>query len=499
MPRTVKLSKQRLFALALFALAPAAHAGHWVTTYQGGKGAFTYSYPQAGHDYAEDPATKRWGGGGNYAYGTIVATLTWTPDFTGDTSPPPQTIYVLETCEAKGRSTPSGQPTADADNGLKSPKSVVNQVQPYPFKAATSVGKRITYMQTGGTTVVVLPSVSPSAQGSYEASVWYSAKVTDYAVTIWSDRDESFHREGGTTVPPNAPVPVTRVSNDTNVLTPRFGDTWVDPNTRLIETSLEGDKPYYTSAPTFLASLVGPWQNPFYEWDVDGTVFSGNYTTVSKLWKIYEPKLKEMGSDGSLTKLVKLKVTDATGISADATYTLRLHNPYDNWVKNRSLLPIFEAVQSFTIDSPGYAQSGGGIGCHWYEGGAEWAVMRDVANALEPIGSGLLQNPIYAAGFSAAMIFLADAAPRPDHGIAPWAWNSPGSTISGGPWTDNIQAYDMIPALEIGYDRILQDADAYDYHGFTGLAHDVKTKRNGLKRWTGHFTRRAGSGWGPQP
>ncbi len=109
-----------------------------------------------------------------------------------------------------------------------------------------------------------------------------------------------------------------------------------------------------------------------------------------------------------------------------------------------------------------------------------------------------MKNPLDASGVRALRIGLADLGPKPDNGVAPWAWHWDGSTIDGGDWNDDQSLYDMVPSFEQGCDLMLQDVDQYGVHGYTGIAHDIKAKPNAHRRWTGAFTRRAGSGWPSQ-
>ncbi len=330
-------------------LAVSAWAGGWIVSYSGGTATEWTSGTQP---YAVSNGV--YGGGGSAASGQITATFTW--DYFQDGSDePPDSVYVLETCSAGGMSdNMHSAPTGD--NGLAS-GTVFSSTSPAPGyiqTTANSSGTQLTCYIIGGAHSFSV-TASPSASGFQGSSVQYTAAVVQKAVTIDASNDESFHKG-----PDGTPV-----SNLTEVATPKYGDIGIDPNAAIYNFGAW----WYPVTISFSTELLRTWNRPVHSWDVDGTTYTDDffstYTSVPGAWTLDAATVASMGSGGSLDKIVTLTVNEAQqqSVSASALFHMRIHNLYDDWQNFGSPWPIYEEVQNFQIDNPGYAQAGGGIQC----------------------------------------------------------------------------------------------------------------------------------------
>ena len=419
-----------ILAVIVGAMSAAALAGTWQLSYSGGQATLWGGSQQP---YALSSGT--YGGGGIAASGTITATFTW--DYAGGSDDPPDTVYVLESCTAGGLSD-NYHAAPTGDNGLGS-GSVTSTTSPSPGYIQTSVnstGIRVTNHYIGGATTFSV-TASPSASGFQGSSVHYSAAVVQKAVTIDARNDESFHKG------PDGPD-----SNLTSTLTPRYGDVGIDPNSAIYNFG----EWHFPVNLTFSAELFGFWDRPVHSWVVDGQTYSDDafttYTSVPGSWLLDGPTVLGLGAGGPLDKVVTLNVTEALqqGVSASAVFHMRIHNTYDDWQNVRDMGSIYEGVSDFQVASPGYAVAGGGIQCTWSDAGPEWSDMQAIVGALAPVTSALIEDPLYAAGFAAAAIGVADLGPKPLNGVAPRAWNWPGSTIDSGDRRSSLSGFRMPPS-----------------------------------------------------
>lgn len=417
------------------------------------------------------------------AGGAITATFRWNYRYG---NPPTDGVYVSETCTAQAESTSPAVPSAN--NGLSSGTSTTTSGSQTTI---TCTGIRVQHISNPGNSFTV--TASPSASGTIGISVVYSAAIITKLVTINSSVDESFHKGSNG-------QPVTDLSN---VATPRWGDTWVDPSSWQYDQS---GNVIYVVSPTFTEERIGVWNAPTHRWTTSQAVVNSwnddlffSWTSIPPEWHISPDALAQMGTGAPLVITVNLTLTDhgggMDGQSATAVYNLIIHNPYENWVPYgiQGLLTS-QTVQNFTIASPGYSRSTGTIQCTWYNGGAEWGVMQPIQAGLVSISATVFANPIYKAGFLAAAIGLSDLGPKPDNGVAPWAWaadyssiGGPFSTITGGNWNSDQTLFGMIPRLEKGYTLNEQMCDAYGPHGYLGHAYDMKAKPNDHYYWVGDF------------
>lgn len=473
--RLIGAAQKALILGLIVTVGGKASAGHWNVTYSGGQGTVwtSGSYPYSlGFD--------GYGGGGSAAGGTITATFTWS--FDEGTEGPPSAVYVVEQCTAEGIS--FNDNPVGADNGLGSPKTSSSvQVSPgYVQKRIYATGKRITRLNTGGTLQFVV-TASPSASGLIMASVRYSASVTNYAVSVSSYLDTTYKK--GASGP---------VSNLGEVLTPREGDTWVDPNSVRYFNIDSVIFSVYDVAIGFRRELIGPWVNPYHAWNVDPTAYTDDllheYEAVYGAWEITPTQLADMGKNGPLIKKIRLTVTDdgGNGLSETATYDMRIHNKYDNWRTVGTLPSIWEVVDNFTVNNnPPHASYPSGVPCSWTSQNVWWTAMQAAATQFAAVTSGAIANPIFSAGFGALGIGIDQLGPKPYSGISAWAWGLPGSTIDGNNWNVDPTQYRCSPSLEEKHDLYLQEADQWGPNGYVGIARDIKKKRNGAQRWIGHF------------
>jgi len=181
------------------------------------------SYPPVGFDYpipdiSADTTDYPYSGVGNPACGfvwtsdeagTVTPVLTWTPDSTTDTAPPPLSVTVLESSYTYAASDQYGDtgfrwlhtPLAASD-GLGDPcvHVEVDASPDRPGGRAWSQGARLVSADTGGQAVVTLPAVSLSASGGGATDSHYtgepmppvevnlSVQVFD-PVSVWSTAD----------------------------------------------------------------------------------------------------------------------------------------------------------------------------------------------------------------------------------------------------------------------------------------------------------------------
>ena len=256
-------------------------------------------------------------------------------------------------------------------------------------------------------------SCSPKASasctgGTAGTSVYYSVSVTNYAVTIRGDHDESFHKEGGPQPVPLEDIPVTRVSNNTDVLTPRFGDTFVDPSAANAQDPFTGIYRYWFG---FTGEAIGFSANPTVAWNLRGANSSAwNHETH---WVDFAPMDLAALSDNPSQRVVTLRLTDPGGISADATYTLRIHHPYEKWHKIGELNDVGDQVADLSPESPGVAYAHGSIHCTWNNPGPFWKLL----SVAITVGSADIGGSLWKYFFKAAGIGATDLGPKPDGGI----------------------------------------------------------------------------------
>ena len=465
-------SLRRLLPLALLALASISHAGHWAVAYSGGTGD-QWGYSSSPYSFSNGT----YGGGGSGASGTITARFTWTPDYPGDTSVPPSTVYVFERCSASGTSGTGDSIAPSGNNGLgDKPITTIQQLAPsYAQTTVSSTGTRITYKNIGGGTSFTV-TASPSASGQINAGVSYAASVAPYAVTIRSDRDESFHKGA------NGPE-----SNNTDILTPRFGDTWIDPS-NYTDGSLDDPVGYYTT-PSFTRELIGPWTNPLHEWDVYGKAFRDatfdEWVSVSNKIR-YAPDDFARLSDkaGGDPKVVTLKVTDngGSGISVNATYTLRVHHPYENWRINPNpgltvtIAPL-AASDLIVTGSRKYSTLAADCICKWSRPSAFW----DYATWATKVGGTQLRDSLWKAFFKVAEILLSDMGGEAIQAPAGFetVWNNHaevGATITGGSWSDPKTLFGMKPRYMYEFKPKYYQCDMYGPHGYQGKGERIAAK-----------------------
>ena len=286
---------------------------------------------------------------------------------------------------------------------------------------------------------------------------------------------------------------MTRVSNSTGVLTPRIGDTWVNP----VDFVREGDFDdpdrfnHYFNAITFTRELIGGWIDPYHEWNVDGTSFTDSFllkrVSVSKQWDFSPEEFADLSDKtGGETKFVTLRVTDVnTGIVANATYTIRLHHPYEKWRKIGDLADIAEDVVDLRPEQPGVAYAHGSIHCTWNIPDPMWKLL----SVAVTVGSSDIRESLWKYFFRAAGIGLSDLGPKPDGGSAVFdsCWGTAESTISGN-WSDDKGLYEMTPRLVLMYHAYKYEADGYGSHGYTGLVHEGATDPSPFRKvWAGDF------------
>lgn len=260
---------KKIFVLGFATLCMGAHA-EYVVTYSGGT--VTSSGPY-GSVTKGGWNTLTGGVGGNpsrsagpgsaSAGGPLVAKFTWN----GNDWERPDHIYVVE----KTTATWSGD-SGHCDDGLGGKKTAF-------ANGEISKGSKIRYIPAPAAVFELSESpsadvVSASSGGNSEdgpvagaVGLTYTANVTDYAVTLFTDCDESFHK-GANGLPE---------SNTTDVLTPRFGDT-----TGYEDTITSG----FLCTTTFRRELIGGWINPFHEWVVDGQTYSD--TLLSEIESVYK-------------------------------------------------------------------------------------------------------------------------------------------------------------------------------------------------------------------
>ena len=398
---------------------------------------------------------------------------------------PPSYVYVLETCTANGLSgSPGAGPSASANNGLGSHVvTTVNQIAPtYNQTSVSCKGTRITYQNLGGSGAFTV-TCSPVASGALGCGVQYSAVITAKALTINSSVDITYHKG-----PDGLPV-----SNSTSVLSPKYGDTWVNPYNA-----------WYFVNPTFTSDPVGMWSNNLYHaWNAAGEPFTDSllstYTSITPTtWNLTAAQLTQMGISGPVTYEVDLTLTDngQGGISVPAVYYMRAHNPYDDWINTGTLPDIYEGV-TINIAKPGSCTRGTGIACTWTEDDIWWSALSSANTLLTPVLSSVCENPLYDGLFAAAGIGLTQVLPLPSNAAAMfdslWGFATADgkvkSTISGS-WTDDPQPYSMTPELDIEYILITQTADTYGPNGYTGLTPNILAKKKAYV-WYGNYTRTA--------
>ncbi len=476
MARTKPLSSMR--RLLPLSLASLARAGHWEVTYSGdsASGDHPKQYAWDGSNYSA---------AGVNVYGTVVATFKWTPDYPSDSSAPLDHAYVLETCSASGSNDNSNNPhfnapAADADNGLRS--GTVRQANHpygnssgYVVYTATSRGTRVTYHNIGSTREFQV-SCSPTAQGGMNygsAVVTYRAEVTPYALSIHSDRDESFHKAPG-----GLPE-----SNLNDVLTPRWGDTWIDPSASGAQDPFTGIYRYWFG---FTGEAIGFGSGFTPSWDLWGTTSSAwNQETQ---WVDFMPLDLAALSDNPIQRVVTLSATDSNGVSATATCTLRIHHPYEGWHKIGELSDMTDQVGDLMPEAPGVAFAHGTIHCTWNNPGPFWKLL----SVVTTVGSADVSGSLWKYFFKAAQIGLADLGPKPDGGSASFdnCWGTSESTISDGNWSSDKTQYQMAPRLVRKYHAHKYEADGYDVHGYVGPVREGASDPNPFaKQWAGEFTR----------
>ena len=437
-----------------------------------------------------------YGGGGSSASGTITATLTWTPSQPEEA--PPSYVYLVENSTATATAG-TGTPSPQADNGLDSIlTTTVNNIAPtYSQTTVKMTGSRLTYYNLGGTTTQITATCSPTASGQIGCGVTYTAGVTNIQGEITSSIDTSYFK--GSNGLPQA----NNAQNGIKLqLSPRYGDTFVDPSSGITQSPLL--PPYeYLVIPQFNAVVQGFAQNPYHSWTTEAGSWSDEpwvqYTYINPQYVISTSLLNNMGI-GPYETNVSLSVTDQNGGGASLSllYKLRIHNLYDTWTVKQQLPPNSVDMQ-LTTPTPHVAKGGGTIACQWVEPGPEWSYMTGQMSSLLSVASAACTNPYFAAGFAAAGIGIATLGPKANSNNCQWAWHAdytsyggPASTITGGTWSDLQSGYQMVPHLALGYSNTLWQADNYGPNGFIGEALDIKSKPNGNYFWTGAFSPNVG-------
>jgi hypothetical protein len=470
-------SLRKVFVLGFVVLGVAAHAEYRVT-YSGGTVTSSGPYgsvTQTGWGTATGGVggnPSRMAGPGSAAVsGPLIAKFTWF----GNAWDRPDHIYVVEKTTATW-----GGDTGHCDDGLGGKKT------PVEF-GEVSKGSRIRYIS--GPTAVFELTVNPSADATFrsngpaasdgmmagDASVTYTAAVTDYALSIFSDRDTSYHK-GANGLPE---------SNTTAILSPRFGDTWVNPSTWTTEGGDGNWMPHYFSQPVFGRELIGGWINPYHEWNVGGTIFTDNFTTewetVTKRWTYSADAFASL-SEAPDSKIITLKVTDdgGSGIAVDGTYTLRIHHPFENWHLDPSWHLVMAPVvaDNFTVigDRP-YSTLGADATCVWNKPPPFWNFPEWIAK----LTGTQLKNPLYKFLFKVAEILMADLNGEGNQAGAGFdaVWNNHDAvhaTIQGGTWSDSKILFGMTPRYMYEYDAKMFVCDAYGENGYQGEGQRVVAK-----------------------
>ncbi len=273
----------------------------------------------------------------------------------------------------------------------------------------------------------------------------------------------------------------------TNVYTPVFGDTWINPN-------MPEDQSLYWVGATFTAIPIGLWSsNLDHEWNAAGQVFTDTWyasypsiTPTGSAWWFTTAQYEQLGMSGPQTLKVNLTLTDEgnNDDSQSAVYNLRVHNQFDDWllagptyVMNPVyLVPTYSGVATVDTD----------VTCSWTQYGAMWTDM-DTAG-LGVIGVLLFADPLYAAGFVLAGVTLAECEGQSGSISVNFndCWDNGYSSIDGS-WSDPMGAYQMTPALASLYTAVPETADTWGANGYTGLTPNVVAKL-WQEIWSGNFT-----------
>ena len=452
--------------------------GYWTTAYSGGEisvGRASFSYQYSNGSYG--------GGGTTGDSGQITATFTWVSQGGG----PPESVYVLETCAASANGDTNSLVPVAADNGLSSGSTTTTTVlsPTYSQIKVVSSGTRISNIITGGNDSFTV-TCTPSTSSDLSCGVTYSAVVTTKALTIDSSVDVSYHK-GSDGTP---------VSNLTNVATPRFGDTWVNPNNGIYQYNQDTGNVLigYANAPTFTCQPIGYWStNLNHVWNANGEAFTdtlfSTYTSITPTtWMVTPTELESMATGGPQTYTVNLTLTDngQGGTSASAMYYLRVHNEYDNCQNIGTLSDFFVDQVLTSIATPGYATQGEGIPCTWTEDDTLWSFLSAADNQLTPVLSSIFENPLYDGFFAVLGIGLQQILPQLSNGDPNFdsLWGAPASTITGS-WSDPKTWYDMEPVLAIEYSRTIQQSDTWGANGYTGLTRNIMAKMGSMKNRVG--------------
>lgn len=475
----------RVFLTVLLFVAALSCQAQWSVTYSGGQ-ARVGTMPPTGYGLSNGS----WGVslptmGPNMApsaSGTITATFQW--NYAAGN--PPAYVYVREKCLAQAQSASPGT-LPQANNSLGSPTLTSTVTVSGATRTTVSCdGTRVSRIDTGGGGTFTL-TASPSVSGTFSINIAYSAAITTKLVTIDSSIDESFH--GGANGIPE--------SDMSNVATPRFGDTWVDP----LSYVLTAERGLIYKAPrTFTAAPIGSWMRPSRSWTTSQAELNSfsddawyTFNSITPVFEFTEAQLTEMGRSGPTTIPVELTLTDhgsgVEGQSEKAVYNVIFHNQYERW-RTVSILASNTTSTTLEVSNPGYAMAGGGISCTWYETPSFWTQMSGSVDDLHDILSPFISDPRWAAAFELANIAAGNILPRPNSGIANFdnCWASQFSTITEGSWSDPRAFFKMTPRIRITYSTLLQNCDQYGPHGYVGVAANIVAKYDSYQ-WAGDFVR----------
>lgn len=169
------------------------------------------------------------------------------------------------------------------------------------------------------------------------------------------------------------------------------------------------------------------------------------------------------------------------------------HLPYENW---HSYKPEQDewVTPSLTIPDPGHAYYNSGITVHWLKDPTMWGEVGLGGNVagIFSVLSNLAPNKLWAGLFAVAGVAGGTLDPTQEEATPMFddsAWDNQNSIFVDTP-ADNSPAtkwlYYMVPVFHAGYHVNFYEADAYDHHGFSGLAHKAIRKFYSAY-WTGEF------------
>lgn len=257
---------------------------------------------------------------------------------------------------------------------------------------------------------------------------------------------------------------------------------------------------------TYYRALIGPWFDPYHEWN-DGTTFWSDswlseYDQVETSYKYGLNVVTGIPAGGPKMVTMNLKVKD---VDPDEDHTV-IPKKHKLFIYAPVMNPTHVATEagfhyngvslSTTGNSPAYA--GAGIGCTWDERAAVWDFFEHLGDVTDTAS---LFTRIPWLGGVCAVLGLTEAmfGPESKSQTAPWAWGSayPDSTYNGDPTaptspmpgcTGLYDGWEMWPNLERAYKTKWVEANIYDESGYKLTRQDTYEHIvDGHYKWWGDF------------